>query len=88
MHRPQKKRFCEFSNAQVIYGEGYCDLPKKIVPQGQLKRSFCLAAAQYLAIEKPNFWYCGRDGGSFVSLIIQIDEILDETFDETSDFQK
>ena len=86
MHRPQKKRFCELSNFQVFSAESYCDLPKTFAA-GITEKEF-LAAVQYLAIEKPNFWYCGRDGGSFVSLIIQIDEILDETFDETSDFQK
>ena len=78
---------CELPNFQVFSAESYCDLPKTFAA-GITEKEF-LAAVQYLAIEKPNFWYCGRDGGSFVSLIIQIiDEILDEMFDETSGFQK
>ena len=61
MHRPQKKRFCELSNFQVFYAEIYCDLPKTCA--AGITEKELLAAVQYLAIEKPNLWYCGRDSG-------------------------
>ena len=61
MHRPQKKRFCELSNFQVFSAESYCDLPKTCA--AGITEKELLAAVQYLAIEKPNLWYCGRDSG-------------------------
>ena len=62
MHRPQKKRFCELSNFQVFYAEIYCNLPKTCA--AGITEKELLAAVQYLTIEKPNLWYCGRDSGS------------------------